>query len=67
MARLARVAPVGVPQHIMQRGNIRESCFASEEDMKAYLNWLKELCEKYQIDVLAWVLMTNHISSAFVE
>ena len=61
MARLVRVAPVGVPQHIIQRGNNRQVCFASEEDMKAYLNWLKELSMKHQVDVHAWVLMTNHV------
>jgi hypothetical protein len=36
MARLARVALMGVPQHIIQRGNNRQACFAGEEDMKAY-------------------------------
>ena len=60
MARLTRVAPVGVPQHILQRGNNRQVCVASEDDMKAYLNWLKELSRKHQVDVHAWVLMTNH-------
>ncbi len=54
------MAPVGVPQHILQRGNNRQVCFASEEDMKAYLNWLKELSRKHQVDVHAWVLITNH-------
>lgn len=29
--------------------------------MKAYLNWLKELSIKHQVDVHAWVLMTNHV------
>ncbi len=61
MARLARVAPVGVPQHIIQRGNNRQVCFAGEEDMKAYLHWLKEMSKKYQVDIHAWVLMTNHV------
>ena len=61
MARLARVAPVGVPQHILQRGNNRQVCFAGEEDRKAYLNWLKEWSLKHQVDVHAWVLMTNHV------
>ena len=42
MARLVRVSPVGVLQHIVQRGNNRQICFGGEEDMKAYLNWLKE-------------------------
>jgi len=61
MARLVRVSPVGVPQHIIQRGNNRQICFGGEEDMKAYLNWLKEFSKKYNVDVHAWVLMTNHV------
>ncbi len=61
MARFARVSPAGVTQHIIQRGNNRQVCFASEEDMKAYLSWLKEYSDKYQIDVHAWVLMSNHV------
>jgi len=61
MARLVRVSPVGVPQHIVQRGNDRQICFGGEEDMKAYLNWLKEFSKKYNVDVHAWVLMTNHV------
>ncbi|MEE9327871.1 MAG: transposase [Cocleimonas sp.] len=61
MARLSRVSPIGVPQHIVQRGNNRQVCFASENDMKAYLYWLKEFSKKYLVDVHAWVLMTNHV------
>ena len=61
MARLTRVAPIGVPQHIIQRGNNRQACFTGEEDMKAYLHWLKDWSKKCQVDVHAWVLMTNHV------
>jgi len=61
MARLTRVSPIGVPQHIVQRGNNRQVCFGGEEDMKAYLNWLKEYSIKHGVEVHAWVLMTNHI------
>ena len=61
MARLQRVSPIGVPQHIIQRSNNREACFASEENMKAYLHWLKEFSKKYCVEVHTWVLMTNHV------
>ncbi len=61
MARLKRVAPVGVPQHIIQRGNNHQLCFGNEDDMKAYLNWLKEFSKKSKVSVHAWVLMTNHV------
>ena len=61
MARLARVCPVGIPQHIIQRGNNRQVCFASEQDFAAYVSWLKDYAKKYQVDIHAWVLMTNHV------
>ena len=51
MARLVRVSPVGVPLHIVQCGNNRQICFGGEEDMKVYLNWLKEFSKKYNVDV----------------
>jgi putative transposase len=55
------VCPVGVPQHVIQRGNNRQVCFASEQDFAAYAGWLKEYSKKYQVDIHAWVLMTNHV------
>jgi len=61
MARLPRVCPVGVPQHVIQRGNNRQVCFASEQDFAAYAGWLKEYSKKYQVEIHAWVLMTNHV------
>ena len=61
MARLARVCPIGIPQHIIQRGNNRQVCFASEQDFSAYVNWLKDYSKKYQVEIHAWILMTNHV------
>ena len=61
MARLSRVCPVGIPQHVIQRGNNRQACFAGEEDFAAYAGWLKEYAKTYQVDIHAWVLMTNHV------
>jgi putative transposase len=61
MARLSRVSPVGVPEHIIQRRNNRQVCFAGEKDMRAYLGWLKEYSKKHSVEVHAWVLMTNHV------
>ncbi len=61
MARLPRVSPIGVPQHIIQRGNNHQICFASEQDFTAYIGWLKKYATKYEIEIHAWVLMTNHV------
>ncbi len=61
MARLPRISPVGMPVHLIQRGNNRQTCFAAPDDFAAYLSWLKEYSVKFKVDVHAWVLMTNHV------
>ena len=61
MARSSRVCPIGMPQHVIQRGNNRQVCFADEQDFAAYAGWLKGYSKKYQVDIHAWVLMTNHV------
>ena len=61
MPRLARTVCAQVPHHITQRGNRREDVFLTDEDRQAYLDWLKEYAEKYQVDILAYCLMTNHL------
>ncbi|WP_289031343.1 hypothetical protein [uncultured Paraglaciecola sp.] len=55
MARLSRVNPIGVAQHIIQRGNNRQICFICEQGFRAYISWLKEYTQKYQVDINAWV------------
>lgn len=61
MARLARVHLAGFPEHIIQRGNNRQLCFANEEYFVTYIHWLKEYSDKFQVHIHAWVLMTNHV------
>ena len=61
MARLKRVGPVGIPQHIIQRGNNRQVCFAAEQDMAVYANLLHEYSKKFSVFIHAWVFMTNHV------
>ena len=46
---------------MIQRGNNRQVCFADEQDFAAYAGWLKGYSKKYQVDIHAWVLMTNHV------
>jgi putative transposase len=41
MARKQRVTSAGVAEHLIQRGNNRQAIFACEEDMQAYVGWLK--------------------------
>lgn len=61
MARLPRIGIPGIPQHIIQRGNNRQACFASEEDFSAYAHWLSEASSKYKVAIHAWVFMTNNV------
>lgn len=61
MPRLTRFCPVGIPQHIIQRGNNRSVCFVSEMDFAFYAHCLKEYSSKFKVDVHAWVFMTNHV------
>ena len=56
-----RIRPVGIPQHIIVRGNNRQVCFTNEDDMAFYLSCLKDYSKKHQLQIHAWVLMTNHI------
>ncbi len=61
MARLARIVAVGLPHHIVQRGNRRQTVFFNDADRDAYLSFLKSACEKFKVKILAWCLMNNHI------
>jgi putative transposase len=58
---MKRLNPVGIPQHVIQRGNNRQACFASNDDMAAYAHWLKHGAEKYGVEIHAWVFMSNHV------
>ena len=61
MARRPRFNLVGVPQHVIQRGNNREPCFYEDEDYRFYLDCVEEFSKKYDCLIHAYVLMTNHV------
>ena len=61
MPRVARNVFANIPHHITQRRNRKEDGFFEDDDRLAYLEWLKEYSQKYDVDVLAYCLMTNHL------
>lgn len=61
MPRRSRIIVPGIPLHIIQRGNNRQSCFFTDEDCQVYLDWLQEYGEKTGNTIHAYVLMTNHV------
>ena len=61
MARLPRLDLPSVPQHIVQRGNDRQPCFAGPADYQHYRQELCEAAHKHGCALHAYVLMTNHV------
>ena len=61
MPRKPRFYLPGVPVHIVHRGNNRNAIFFDESDYLAYLDWLKDALKRYDCQLHAYVLMTNHV------
>jgi putative transposase len=61
MARKARVVAAGVPYHVTQRGNNRQSVFLSDDDRRYYLTVLRDRSRQAGLRLLGYCLMTNHI------
>jgi putative transposase len=61
MARRHRQRVTGLPVHVIQRGNNRQACFYAEADYQFFLHDLAELAKRFQCEVHAYVLMTNHV------
>jgi putative transposase len=61
MPRLARAIAPGIPHHITQRGNRRQTTFFQTEDYLRYLALLADWCERCAIDIWAYCLMPNHV------
>ncbi len=61
MARPPRLELVGVPMHVVQRGNNRAACFFGDVDRRFYLRCLDEAARRRGCALHAYVLMTNHV------
>jgi len=61
MCRIPRVVIPGLPHHVTQRGNYRQSVFETDEDRKIYLSALSAAAELKGARIWAWCLMTNHV------
>lgn len=60
MARLNRLTLPGLPHHIIQRGNNRQAIFTSVSDYQYLLALIDENAKKFEVDIHAYVLMSNH-------
>ncbi len=61
MPRLARVVVPNIPHHITQRGNNRQDVFLDPNDRSAYLRFLRKQSRRFDLTILAYCLMTNHV------
>ena len=61
MPRIGRVVAVEYPHHITQRGNYRQKIFSDDGDRRKYLSFLKDECKRYNLTILAYCLMPNHV------
>ncbi len=61
MARQPRFLIPNQPHHIIQRGNNRQIIFCATTDYHHYLEKLLCVSEKYNCEIHAYVLMSNHV------
>lgn len=61
MPRIARIIAPHFPHHITQRGNRRQQVFFKDEDYNEYLRLLKFHGDKFNLSIVAYCLMPNHV------
>ncbi|HLW93147.1 MAG TPA: transposase [Roseiarcus sp.] len=61
MARIARFVAPGLPHHVTQRGNRRQTVFFSDADYELYRDLLASQCRKHGVAVWSYCLMPNHV------
>src|SRR5215831_6110848 len=60
MSRHARVSPGGIVQHVINRGDHRETIFHKPADFRAFLIALAETACRVPMRILAYCIMRNH-------
>ena len=60
MARAWRIEYEGAYYHLLSRGNERRDIFLGDDDRRLFLDTLAECCERFDLELFAYVLMSNH-------
>ena len=60
MGRPWRIEYKGALYHLMSRGNDGQDIFHNDEDRNLFLGTISEMSERFEIDIFAYVLMSNH-------
>jgi len=61
MVRISRIVVPEYPHHVTQRGVRSINIFHSDEDREAYIFFLSEQAVRFDLEILSWRLMTNHV------
>jgi putative transposase len=61
MPRAARTVFARLPHPITQRGNRREAVFFADQDRAVYLKLLGDYAAKFDVEIAAYCLMSNHV------
>ena len=60
MPRHSRTSPDGYVQHVLNRGDHRETIFFKDGDYDAFLGMVAEAAERVEMRILAYCIMRNH-------
>ncbi len=60
MSRPWRIEYEGALYHLLSRGNERSNIFMDEKDRRDFLEAVREMSQRFDIDIFAYVLMNNH-------
>ena len=60
MARPLRIELAGGVYHVTSRGDRREDIFLTDDDRRAWLKLLGDVCERFNWVCHGWCQMTNH-------
>jgi REP element-mobilizing transposase RayT len=59
MSKAWRIEYEGALYHQLSRGNERSDIFIDDDDRKGFLDAIEQMSERFEIDVFAYVLMSN--------
>ena len=60
MARPWRIEYEGAFYHVMSRGNDGQEIFYGDRDKRRFLDTIGEMSDRFDVDIFAYVLMSNH-------
>ena len=60
MGRAWRIEYEGALYHLMSRGNDGQDIYLNDTDRNLFLETISEMSERFEVDIFAYVLMSNH-------